>query len=225
MIRRPPRSTRTDTLFPYTTLFRSDLPDFLAPERSPGRTIALDGTIDVLEVRFTAKAFKSVHHDPWPKGAAGLHHHLPAGFWQVLDGSHFTVEGESDESASTVLGEDGENEGIAQSGIDVPRYHVHGYAPVLRITCDAIRGLEHEGGQDQTHPSLLDQPFPGPAHEGFDHRHFEWRVADDGGRPEIQRDGLVIACDDSPASAFCRLAGQGGVDQIGRASCRERVCQ
>src|SRR3546814_2023922 len=27
MIRRPPRSTRTDTLFPYTTLFRSTLPD------------------------------------------------------------------------------------------------------------------------------------------------------------------------------------------------------
>src|SRR3546814_9138419 len=28
MIRRPPRSTRTDTLFPYTTLFRSPLKDF-----------------------------------------------------------------------------------------------------------------------------------------------------------------------------------------------------
>src|SRR3546814_3119163 len=27
MIRRPPRSTRTDTLFPYTTLFRSVLVD------------------------------------------------------------------------------------------------------------------------------------------------------------------------------------------------------
>src|SRR3546814_2049198 len=27
MLRRPPRSTRTDTLFPYTTLFRSDLQD------------------------------------------------------------------------------------------------------------------------------------------------------------------------------------------------------
>src|SRR3546814_12353486 len=27
MIRRPPRSTRTDTLFPYTTLFRSPGPD------------------------------------------------------------------------------------------------------------------------------------------------------------------------------------------------------
>src|SRR3546814_2324080 len=35
MIRRPPRSTRTDTLFPYTTLFRSAS----APAASPtGRT-------------------------------------------------------------------------------------------------------------------------------------------------------------------------------------------
>src|SRR3546814_5136992 len=30
MIRRPPRSTRTDTLFPYTTLFRSGTPDEIA---------------------------------------------------------------------------------------------------------------------------------------------------------------------------------------------------
>src|SRR3546814_7685037 len=35
MIRRPPRSTRTDTLFPYTTLFRSR-PCNLSPE--PGCT-------------------------------------------------------------------------------------------------------------------------------------------------------------------------------------------
>src|SRR3546814_9739168 len=33
MIRRPPRSTRTDTLFPYTTLFRSVAPDDLAQRR------------------------------------------------------------------------------------------------------------------------------------------------------------------------------------------------
>src|SRR3546814_4917604 len=38
MLRRPPRSTRTDTLFPYTTLFR-------APER------ALAATADHLERR------------------------------------------------------------------------------------------------------------------------------------------------------------------------------
>src|SRR3546814_8444156 len=34
MIRRPPRSTRTDTLFPYTTLFRSPAPasaEYCAP--------------------------------------------------------------------------------------------------------------------------------------------------------------------------------------------------
>src|SRR3546814_5032897 len=34
MIRRPPRSTRTDTLFPYTTLFRS--PDYLSIGRTGG---------------------------------------------------------------------------------------------------------------------------------------------------------------------------------------------
>src|SRR3546814_5526103 len=34
MIRRPPRSTRTDTLFPYTTLFRS-------PARAFGHAIEL----------------------------------------------------------------------------------------------------------------------------------------------------------------------------------------
>src|SRR3546814_14904080 len=37
MIRRPPRSTRTDTLFPYTTLFRSDHGD--QPQQPPGRAV------------------------------------------------------------------------------------------------------------------------------------------------------------------------------------------
>src|SRR3546814_13211348 len=37
MIRRPPRSTRTDTLFPYTTLFRSIEPD--QPEGHFGRDL------------------------------------------------------------------------------------------------------------------------------------------------------------------------------------------
>src|SRR3546814_10283269 len=34
MIRRPPRSTRTDTLFPYTTLFRSRGGDDGVPQRT-----------------------------------------------------------------------------------------------------------------------------------------------------------------------------------------------
>src|SRR3546814_4252475 len=33
MVRRPPRSTRTDTLFPYTTLFRSPIAPAAAPSR------------------------------------------------------------------------------------------------------------------------------------------------------------------------------------------------
>src|SRR3546814_6800461 len=40
MIRRPPRSTRTDTLFPYTTLFRSPGP----PDRRLARPPAEDPT-------------------------------------------------------------------------------------------------------------------------------------------------------------------------------------
>src|SRR3546814_17111274 len=38
MIRRPPRSTRTDTLFPYTTLFRSSVVDEAVEHR-----VAADG--------------------------------------------------------------------------------------------------------------------------------------------------------------------------------------
>src|SRR3546814_19851214 len=53
MIRRPPRSTRTDTLFPYTTLFRSFDYDkrsdkaVLLPEGVPASPVAQDGTIDL----------------------------------------------------------------------------------------------------------------------------------------------------------------------------------
>src|SRR3546814_8362580 len=55
MIRRPPRSTRTDTLFPYTTLFRSrdaarpaegeDVLDFF--EGVVDRTVSALGAIDM----------------------------------------------------------------------------------------------------------------------------------------------------------------------------------
>src|SRR3546814_1484633 len=41
MIRRPPRSTRTDTLFPYTTLFRS-FHSPLAPTVPPDTLIACE---------------------------------------------------------------------------------------------------------------------------------------------------------------------------------------
>src|SRR3546814_4008814 len=46
MIRRPPRSTRTDTLFHYTTLFRSHSPKADAGGHSPRRPAARAGTSD-----------------------------------------------------------------------------------------------------------------------------------------------------------------------------------
>src|SRR3546814_5960834 len=42
MIRRPPRSTRTDTLFPYTTLFRSGLD---VADDGNGRKLGIDGQL------------------------------------------------------------------------------------------------------------------------------------------------------------------------------------
>src|SRR3546814_19422657 len=51
IIRRPPRSTRTDTLFPYTTLFRSDAVDQRAAmpalHKDGGRHGNEDGQHDV----------------------------------------------------------------------------------------------------------------------------------------------------------------------------------
>src|SRR3546814_15319216 len=57
MIRRPPRSTRTDTLFPYTTLFRSlpvhratdDAPATPPPAAKPKKSQWGTGTILLVE--------------------------------------------------------------------------------------------------------------------------------------------------------------------------------
>src|SRR3546814_10855526 len=50
MIRRPPRSTRTDTLFPYTTLFRSGLsfrtlPDALVQSKLTNKPVFVDFSV------------------------------------------------------------------------------------------------------------------------------------------------------------------------------------
>src|SRR3546814_19562286 len=52
MIRRPPRSTRTDTLFPYTTLFRSVMADSITPILDAGLALFVDSNhVIVDEVR------------------------------------------------------------------------------------------------------------------------------------------------------------------------------
>src|SRR3546814_7682054 len=59
MIRRPPRSTRTDTLFPYTTLFRS--PGVLPSVPTLNRSIARARTRSALMLRGVS-AMRSGRH-------------------------------------------------------------------------------------------------------------------------------------------------------------------
>src|SRR3546814_1801112 len=61
MIRRPPRSTRTDTLFPYTTLFRSLLTIMTGGDTDPFATVfaVFASTIDTMhEPRFLSIEFE-----------------------------------------------------------------------------------------------------------------------------------------------------------------------
>src|SRR3546814_10772070 len=55
MIRRPPRSTRTDTLFPYTTLFRSSASAFCTPLTTSVLAIAAPGSKSFDHVPIGAK--------------------------------------------------------------------------------------------------------------------------------------------------------------------------
>src|SRR3546814_20137112 len=51
MIRRPPRATRTDTLLPYTTLFRSNRPSAHPSRRREGSFVAANPFMPGLRVR------------------------------------------------------------------------------------------------------------------------------------------------------------------------------
>src|SRR3546814_9484523 len=74
MIRRPPRSTRTDTLFPYTTLFRS--------HGEPDEIAAFDYIYGVLHCPAYRKTYAEFLKSdfpriPWPAS--------PAEFWSVAE--------------------------------------------------------------------------------------------------------------------------------------------
>src|SRR3546814_11653747 len=56
MIRRPPRSTRTDTLFPYTTLFDGLALKFPLPRLAPAILPWIDGRTSLGEIQTTLQA-------------------------------------------------------------------------------------------------------------------------------------------------------------------------
>src|SRR3546814_6597630 len=80
MIRRPPISTRTDTLFPYTTLFRSH-PFAIAQSLVPGSYISLESALTwhgwIPEAVFTTASVtpgrKTLHFDTPDFGAFSFH--------------------------------------------------------------------------------------------------------------------------------------------------------
>src|SRR3546814_5421051 len=71
MIRRPPRSTRTDTLFPYTTLFRSafwssdqnETPHSPNPRNTVTEPMDLDPIEAKFQVSFKTKAWENLFGD------------------------------------------------------------------------------------------------------------------------------------------------------------------
>src|SRR3546814_18799217 len=86
MIRRPPRSTRTDTLFPYTTLFRSLDDKFLFAAEFAGEehhlpTYLAQGSDDLEQL---LDGWPTSEGEPGPcvkprNGVNGL------GFWRLMD--------------------------------------------------------------------------------------------------------------------------------------------
>src|SRR3546814_14035716 len=86
MIRRPPRSTRTDTLFPYTTLFRSRSPLLGGGEVMTWlvRRICLVGSFDTVAwIRYSTKPLGTYQLSHSPHGC--LHYaealEFPVGRW------------------------------------------------------------------------------------------------------------------------------------------------
>src|SRR3546814_1698878 len=77
MIRRPPRSTRTDTLFPYTTLFRSQTEG----KRKVSRQILLYNLQMILAVGFRVRSLRGMQFRRWASEA--LSEYLVKGF--VMD--------------------------------------------------------------------------------------------------------------------------------------------
>src|SRR3546814_21201265 len=90
MIRRPPRSTRTDTLFPYTTLFRSSYrsiavlyQDFLVPcriHRLPGEPLDLPAFRRRLTIARAGVGNDTASSVEWPRAtemAGGLSADIP----------------------------------------------------------------------------------------------------------------------------------------------------
>src|SRR3546814_7596051 len=191
MLRRPPRSTRTDTLFPYTTLFRSDIggddafrergarDPVLEQRGEVERALAVPGEDDRLVLRLRGE-----------EGVEGL-------FDIAVGGVDRLARGDA------VLGEEG-----AERRLAVARR-----PDFARIGKGARHALHEEIGA-MVRIAILERGVPA-------------RAAVIAGRVDEEDRGVALG----EGRFGGGLGGLGGRDQlvggfpIGRASCRERVCQ
>src|SRR3546814_14922708 len=100
MIRRPPRSTRTDTLFPYTTLFRA-----FNPRISPARRRSVGASIftqPLLKTRWTP--LNATINDPYPRQyRSKTTYHSSLRRWRGFNGhDHRNGQAEGADSNDTV---------------------------------------------------------------------------------------------------------------------------
>src|SRR3546814_4994620 len=109
MIRRPPRSTRTDTLFPYTTLFRSERRGELGQLAG----ILLDALVRVdADLAGEAEAISTAGHKPLVEQAVG--HPLPQ-----TDPQHLLHPGLPDDERQKAADDGEEQQELVAKGREV----------------------------------------------------------------------------------------------------------
>src|SRR3546814_10360262 len=79
MLRRPPSSTRTDTLFPYTTLFRADAGDLA--------TVFAGSDADMAILQRISAALATPERIVSPTDFHNSVHNAAAGYWGIGTGS------------------------------------------------------------------------------------------------------------------------------------------
>src|SRR3546814_12793531 len=113
MIRRPPRSTRTDTLFPYTTLFRASGVNTITGEGLAEALMDTKVVVDVanspsFEDDAVMKFFKTSGRNLLAaEAAAGVGHHVAlsvVGTERLLESGYFRATMAQEESGRATCG-------------------------------------------------------------------------------------------------------------------------
>src|SRR3546814_8589961 len=208
MIRRPPRSTRTDTLFPYTTLFRS--PDLV--DLAGGGRRHVVGDQDGLSLRLGADQLglrTTVELDADSLRVTCCQD--PAGSGELLAG--VVVPGLGDGDCATTPHRNCGSRGDQRRTPTPPRCLLAPRHP----------GRKRADGANVGHPPATQRRGRGAEGDAREHR---GGIAQAGDLVAAVRAGGEVTLELMAFAAVERIAGicaHEGVVATGRASCRERV--